>query len=297
MASTRQIFQRRKAVTSLSRVTRTLEMISTSRYRQYSNRRASIEDYHDALATAAVLLSTARVPIEHPLLQDNHSGRSAILAIGSRRGLCGSYNDRIFRLIRIHRRQAQRKNCHLDIYLSSGRLEGILKYHQVEPTQVIADVDEMPATQQMERLTDLFLRQYLAGELDSLGIVYMRYFSASSQKVQTLTVLPLTELVDDLVTQSKVVWPWILTFEDFELSPSADRLIGEVVRMVLHYSILNCFVEAALSEHFARMVAMRNATDNAEDMIKQLTNEYNRARQTQITNELLDIVSGTEALE
>ena len=196
----------------------------------------------------------------------------------------------------MHRRHARMQNRKLDIYTVSGRLEGVLKYHQIEPKEVFTEVDEMPTPHQVVNIADQFIDQYKAGYLDTLGIAYMRFFSASSQRVQTLTILPLAELVDDLVTQPKVVWPWGLTFDDFELSPSVDRIAEELMRMVVHYSILSCFMDAALSEHFLRMVAMRNATESAEDMIKELTNEYNRARQTQITNELLDIVGGTEAL-
>ena len=132
--------------------------------------------------------------------------------------------------------------------------------------------------------------------LDYFGIVYMRYYSASSQQAQTLTILPLAELIDDLTTRATVIWPWELSFEDFYLSPSGDRVIEGLARMIARSSIETCFMEAALSEHLARMLAMRSATDNAEEMQNELTVEYNRARQGQITGELLDIISGAEAL-
>ncbi len=296
MPSTRQILQRRNAVDSISRVTRTLEMISTARYRSYSHKRASIVDYHDALTTAAILLSTSREPIQHPLLQENQSGRTAILAIGSRKGLCGSYNEQILRLIQVHQKHAQTREQSLDLYTPVCRLESRLRSHGIAVKQVFEDVDEIPSKAQTVRIANTFIDQYMAGNLDTLGIVYMRYFSASSQQAQTLTILPLAELVDDLVTRAKVIWPWDLTFDDFEMSPSPDRIIEELVRMLMHYSLLYCFMDAALSEHLARMQAMRNATESADDMIKDLTAEYNRARQATITGELLDIVSGTEAL-
>jgi F-type H+-transporting ATPase subunit gamma len=146
-------------------------------------------------------------------------------------------------------------------------------------------------------MADEFISQYMEGTLDSLGIVYKRFYSASSQRAQTLTILPLLDLVDDLTTRSQVIWPWDLTFEDFLMTPPPDRIVEGLARMLIQYSIQSCFMDAVLSEHLARMIAMRNATDNAEDMIKQLTTDYNRARQSQITSELLDIVSGMGALE
>jgi F-type H+-transporting ATPase subunit gamma len=297
MASIRQILLRRKAVDSIARMTRTLQMISSARYKAYSGRWALTGEYRDALARIAYLLTTPERPIDHPLLHGNSSGRSAILAIGSRKGLCGAYNSEIFHLTEVHIEQAKARGTQLDIYVPRSRLEGVLAYHGITPTKVYTDLDEMPSDPQINTIAEEFVGQYVAGELDSLGIVHMRFFSTSSQQAQTLSILPLIDLVDDLTTRAHVIWPWSLTFEDFRLSPSADMIVEGLARMLVHYSIRSCFLDAVLSEHLARMIAMRNATDNAEDMIKQLTQDYNRARQTQITSELLDIVSGMGALE
>jgi F-type H+-transporting ATPase subunit gamma len=297
MASIRQIFLRRKAIDSIRRMTRTLEMISSARYKAYSNRWALTADYRDALARIAYLIATSEKPLDHPLLKENTSGRTAILAIGSRKGLCGSYNAEVYRLVEVHVQQAKLREQQLDIYVSRSRLEGVMAHHGLTPTKVYTDIDEIPTDLQIRAIADDFIGQYMAGTLDYLGIVYMRFYSASSQQAQTLTIMPLLDLVDDLTTRSQAIWPWNLTFEDFLMSPSADQIIEGLARMLVHYSIQSCFVDAALSEHLARMIAMRNATDNAEDMITQLTTDYNRARQTQITSELLDIVSGMGILE
>jgi F-type H+-transporting ATPase subunit gamma len=297
MASIRQIFVRRKAVDSIARMTRTLEMISSARYKSYSGRWALTGDYRDALARIAYLLATPERPIDHPLLKQNSSGRFAILVIGSRKGLCGSYNSEIFRLLEVHVNQAKKWGKELDIYTPRGRLESVLNFHGLKPAKVYTDLDEMPDDAQIRTIADEFIDQYMSGSLDFFGVVYMRFYSASSQQAQTLAILPLLELVDDLTTRAQVIWPWDLTFEDFHMSPSANTIVENSARMLMHYSMRSCFLDAILSEHLARMVAMRSATENAEDMIKQLTTDYNRARQTQITSELLDIVSGMGTLE
>ena len=296
MASTRQILKRRNAVTSMARVTRTFEMISTARYKKYSNNRPPIVDFHDALTTAAVLLSTSSKPIDHPLLQPNKAGCRAIVAIGSRKGLCGAYNVQVGKLVHVHVKQAESRGEALDVYTPVCRLEGLLRYQGVPLQEPLSDLDELPTSEQITKLADHFVSQYRAGEIDQLGIVYMRYHSTASQKAQTMTILPFGDLVDDLVTRAKVTWPWPLSLEDFEISPAVDEMIDELIRKLVHHSILNCFLDAALSEHLARMVAMRNATESADEMIKELTGAYNRARQGQITAELLDIVSGSEAM-
>jgi len=297
MASIRQIFLRRKAIDSIARMTRTLEMISSARYKAYSSRWALTGAYRDALARIAYLLATPQKPIDHPLLRENSSGRAALLAIGSRRGLCGSYNSEVYHLVEVHVQEAQTRGRQLDLYVPRSRLESMMAFHGLVPTKVYTDLDELPTARQVRAIADDFIEQYMSGTLDSFGIVYKRFHSASSQRAQTLTILPLLDLVDDLTTRAQVMWPWDLTFEDFYMTPSPDRIVEGLARMLIQYSIQSCFVDAVLSEHLARMIAMRNATDNAEDMIKQLTTDYNRARQSQITSELLDIISGMGSLE
>jgi F-type H+-transporting ATPase subunit gamma len=296
MPGTRQILERLRAVGNIGRLTRTMEMISTARYRAYYNRRTAVVEYHDALARAGYLLVTPKIPIEHPLLKENSSGRSAILAIGSNKGFCGAYNEYIYRLVEVHVNAVREGGRKLDIYVASQRLVSTLNYHGIVPTKIYGDIDEIPSSEQINEMASDFIKQYMKGSLDYFGIVYMRYYSASSQQPQTLTILPLVELIDDLTTRATVTWPWELSFEDFYLSPSGDRVIEGLARTITRSSIETCFMEAALSEHLARMVAMRNATDNAEEMKNALTVEYNRARQGQITGELLDIISGAEAL-
>jgi len=293
MAGTRQILQRRKAVSNICRITRTMQMVSTAMYKSYYNKWLAVVDYHDALAQAGYLLLSSRVPIENPLLKENSSGRSAVLAIGSKRGLCGSYNNAVYRLLDVHIKRTKSLGKKLDIYAPTGKIVNVLNYHGIPPAKVYDDIGEMPTDSQIHDMADEFMGQYMAGELDYFGIVYMRFYSMSSQQAQTLTVMPLTELIDDLTTRAKAIWPWDLSFEDFYLSPSPAEIIEGLGRMIIHSSIKSCFMDAILSEHVARMVAMRNATENADEMIKELTAEYNRARQTQITGELLDIISGT----
>jgi F-type H+-transporting ATPase subunit gamma len=297
MAGLRQILHRRKAVNNVRRITRTMEMISTARYKVYSNKRTAVVEYHNALAQVGYLLVTPQKPIEHPLLKENNSNHSAILALGSSRGLCGAYNNYVSNLVDAHIKTAVQLGKSLDIYATRSRLLSLLNYHRITPKKIYPDIDKSLDTTQIDEIADEFIDQYTAGHINHFSIVYTRYYSASRQQVQTLTILPLTELIDNLTTRATVIWPWKLSFEDFYLSPSAFEIANAFARTIVRSSIKACFTDAALSEHLARMIAMRNATDNADDMIKQLTNDYNRARQTQITGELLDIISGTGALQ
>jgi len=293
MAGTKQILHRRKAVENIRRITRTMEMISTARYKSYFNKRVAVVDYHDALARLGYLLVTRQKPIAHPLLNENKSSNWAILAIGTSRGLCGQYNESVYRMLQVHIGRAKDLNKKLDIYVNQSKLSGVLDYHKITPTKVYTGFEGVPTDEMIESMADEFIQRYISGTLDFFGIVYMRFCSITRQQVQTLTVMPLTELIDDLTTRAKVIWPWKLSVEDFLLSPSADEIIEDFTSIIIRYCIKHCFTDASLSEHVRRMVAMRNATDNADEMIKELTSEYNCARQSSITGELLDIIGGT----
>jgi F-type H+-transporting ATPase subunit gamma len=300
MAGTRQILQRRKAADSIRRITRTMEMVSTSRYKTYHHRRNIAAEYENALSQIGYLMVTSQEPIDHPVFKQNKANRSSVLAVGSTRGLCGSYNTHISHLIDVHIKNAAQFNRELDVYATESRLLNAIAYKGITPKKVYPNIDKCLDGPGIDEITDHCIDRYMAGEIDNFDIAYMQYFSASSQSVQTMTILPLTELIDNLTTRSTAIWPYDTTFEDFYISgaPSgseAFEAIRGLARIIVRASIEFCFMDAALSEHLARMVAMRSATDNAESMIKKLTNEYNIARQSQITGELLDIVGGTGA--
>ena len=297
MANTRKILQRRNAAANISKVTSTMETISSVRYRQYYNQWAEGLAFYDMLAQLAYLMVTAQSKIEHPLLDEPkvRSKTNALIVIGSDRGLCGAYNSEIFRQIDTHVKMAKRFGRELKIYTKGKKVLGYLEHLRIKPAHVYEDFAEVPTAEQAEEIGDFFTKEYQSGRIDRLGIVYNRFFSPASQKAQTLTVLPVVDLIDDLTTRATVIWPWELAFEDFELSPSAEDIFETLAAMIIRTSISGCFLEAAVSEHLSRVVCMRNASDNADEMIKDLTKEYNRARQGQITVELLDIVSGVEA--
>lgn len=296
MRGIRQIRQRRKAAESIGRLTRTMQIVSTARFKSIHRQWLADADYHDALAQAGYLLVSSETPLAHPLLQENESKKNAILVIGSKAGLCGGYNANIWHMVQRHIQLAERMGRELEIVAPSSRLLHLLRSRGVKVSTIYEDLHEIPSAREIDQIADGFVARYMAGELDSFGIVYMRFHSAGHQQAQTMTIMPLTELIDHLLTTAKVLWPWALSFEDFDTSPAADEMIESLARMIIHATIRACFLDALLSEHVARMTAMRSASKNADTMIGDLTQQYNRARQTQITGELLDIIGGTGVL-
>jgi F-type H+-transporting ATPase subunit gamma len=265
-----------------------MEMVSTARYKSYHNRWVASMDFYDMLAQAAYLLITSHELAEHPLMKQNSSQKSAILVLGSNRGLCGSYNSLVYRLVDVHIKRSKKAGRQLDIYAHGRKLVSTLHFHGIEPTKVYTDFDEVPSDKLLKTMTADFIEKYVSGELSSFGIVYTRFYSVASQHVQTLNVMPVSELIDDLITRATVIASPDIVAENFYMAPSPHEIFDEIAATIVRTSVQNCFIEAALSEHLARLVAMRNATENAEEMIKELTALYNRARQSQITSELLE---------
>ena len=293
MASIRQILSRRRAAENISKVTGTMETISAVRYRQYYKKWLEGRGFYDRLARLAYLIVTAEETIKHPLLTDNDSKCHALLVIGSDRGLCGAYNGNIGRLVDVHLRMAKRFGRELKVYVKGSKAAGHLAVKGIKIEHLYDDFDEVPGVEKSKEIAEYFTDQYTSGQIGRLNIVYTRFFNVASQQAQTLSVLPIAELIDDLTTRATVIWPWELNFEDFILEPDVEEIFEGLAQMMIRTVISGCFLEAALSEHLSRVIAMRSATDNAGEMIESLSREYNRARQGQITGELLDIIGGT----
>ncbi len=297
MAGTRQIQQRHKAVANICKVTRTMEMISTSRYRRYLENWRNRQQFDEALAQLAYLILTSEQTIKHPLMEDNNSGKFAILVMGSNRGLCGGYNNKINHLVDVHVKRAKRLRKQLKIYAAGKKAISYLNSKKIPITKEYTDFDEVPSPEQIDKIADSFIAQYENKEIDYFGVVYTRFFSLASRHAQTLSLLPVADLIDDLTTKATSIWPWRVSPTDFELTPNISEMFDSMIRMMIRSGLSSCFVDSALSEHLSRVIAMRSATENGENMLKQLNAQYNRARQGQITGELMDIAGGVEAMK
>jgi F-type H+-transporting ATPase subunit gamma len=150
--------------------------------------------------------------------------------------------------------------------------------------------EDKPSFEQVEVLANRYLESYITGKLDRLDVVYMRFENVARQSVAVETLLPLGSLGDAPAGAGG-------TQSQYEFLPSAESILEEVVPASFKIKLFKCFLDAAVSEQVARMVAMKSATKSAGDRIKQLSRQYNRARQSQITGEIMEIIGGVEALK
>jgi len=297
MAKTRELVKRRKAIRNIRKITRTMELIATSRFKRAMDRAIQAETYTRKIAELAADLSASAGSVEHPLLKKRDEVKnSLLLVICSNRGLCGGYNASILREAnqRIREVKAEGATLHLEL---SGR-KAILYYrYQGEPAErTYTQFDYNPRFDEVEELADRYLADYIAGRLDRVEVAYMRFLSASRQKVEVVTLLPLSSPAPEVTRKVEAPAGPVRQVE-YEFLPSAANILEELLPVSFRVRLFKCFLDAAVSEQIARRVTMKQATESADEMIKSLTRKYNRARQGQITKELSEIIGGAEALK
>lgn len=286
MANRRAIVKRRKAVRNIKKITRTMQLIATARFQAAMNRAVASRPYTDKLSALVADLSGVAEDFRHPLMDVRRENRSALLVLTSNRGLCGGYNSNVLRAAVAHLEQLARKGVTTDVHMVGKKGASAFKFQRRAVLETITDIDDKPRFDQVEPLAQALIDSFLSGEVDSVDLAYMRFHSAGRQAPEVVRLLPLSR------PEAKAVG----RRADFEIRPSAEKLLNQLLPMTVRMRVFQAFNDAAVSEQIARMAAMKAATEAAEEMIGTLTRKYNRARQTQITLELLDIVGGANAL-
>ena len=291
MAKARALDKRRKSIRNIRKITRTMELIATARFKKAMDRATAATAYTDRITAIVTDLSRAGLEVSHPLLEPRDEPQSAVLLVlTANRGLCGGYNGNAQRMAmaRWNEMQNEFPNCKLEV---SGK-RGIagFRYRKIEPDETYTEFEDKTSYEEVETLANRYLDDYIAGKLDRLDIVYTQFETVARQKPVVETLLPLGGLEgvggEEAETGDSM----------YEFLPSAESILEEIVPTSFKIKLFKCFLDAAVSEQISRMVAMKGATENAGDLIKQLSMTYNRARQSQITGEIMEIIGGVEAL-
>ncbi|QDT03805.1 ATP synthase gamma chain [Rubripirellula lacrimiformis] len=294
MANARALDKRRKSIKNIRKITRTMELIATARYKKAMDRAAAVTAYTDRLSQIVASLAAAGTEVQHPLLEKRDNPKAArVLVLASNRGLCGGYNASVLRTSMPLIRELQGSIGNIGVDVSGKRGINGLKFRGIEPENTYQQFEDQPAYAEVEKIANMYLEKYIAGEMDRLDVVYTRFVSTSKQIATVQTLLPLGSLSDDTDAESLTGGP----SKEYEFLPSAESILEEVVPTSFKAKLFKCFLDSAVSEQVARMIAMKGATESAGDMIKQLSMTYNRARQSQITGEIMEIIGGVEALE
>ena len=292
MANPRELDKRRKSVRNMRRITRTMELIATARFKKAMDRASAATAYTDRITQLVSDLTKSGLEVSHPLLEPREETKSAkLLVLTGNRGFCAGYNGNAIRAGINRWDELEDKIPHCSAEVSGKKGIAGFKFRNIEIEHEFTQFEDKPAYDEVEEIANRYLDAYAAGELDRLDVVYTKFENISRQTVAVETLLPLgslTEEEDDQAGGSDSI---------YEFVPSPESILEEVVPTSFKVKLFKCFLDSAVSEQIARMVAMKGATENAGDLIKELSMQYNRARQGRITSELMDLIGGVEALK
>lgn len=290
MANPRQLDKRRKSIKNIRKITRTMELIATARFKKAMDRASAATAYTDRVTKLVADLMQTGLTISHPLLDAREKTQNAkLLVLTANRGLCGGFNGNLIRtgLRQWDALEANVENCTLEV--SGKRGVGGLRYRGLTAEQAFTHFEDKPRFEEVDAIATRYLEEYAAGTIDRLDVVYTRFISAAKQEVTVETLLPLGSIAGADSEDGDGGSP-------YEFLPSPESILEEVVPTSFKVKLFKCFLDSAVSEQIARRIAMKAATENADDLIKALSMQYNRARQGRITNELMDLIGGVEAI-
>jgi F-type H+-transporting ATPase subunit gamma len=294
MANTRAIVKRRRAVRNIRKITRTMELIATARFKKALDRATEAEAYTRKIAELAAELSASATATSHPLLQRREQVRnSVLLVIGSNRGLCGGYNAGILREAMRRFREVRAEGVTLHLELSGKRPIAFFRYQGIPAEHTYTQFEDRPRFDEVEQIANRYLQAFIGGAVDRVEVAYMKFLNAARQVPVVEALLPLSAASP----RQGAAEPEAARPVEYEFLPSAADILQELLPVSFKVRLFKCFLDAAVSEQIARRVTMKQATENADEMIKSLTRLYNRARQAQITKEIAEVIGGAAALE
>jgi F-type H+-transporting ATPase subunit gamma len=290
MAKARKLVNRRKSVRNIRKITRTMELISTARFKRALARATAAAAYTRRMTSLVGHLAHSGLEVSHPLLEPrDETNRAVLLVLTANRGLCGGYNSAVLRLALPRRAELQREVSELRLEVSGKRGLTAFKFRGIPLDERFTQFEDRPAFEEVDVLANRYLEAYAARRLDRLEVVYTKFESVGRQRAVIETLLPFG--LEDTEQE-----PESAAETQYEFLPSARSILDEVVPASFKVKLFKCFLDAAVSEQIARRLAMKAATENADKMIGMLSMTYNRARQGQITSELLEVIGGAEAL-
>ena len=289
MANRRVLVKRRKAVSNIHKITRTMQLIATARFQAAVKRSQAAKPFTENLKRMMENITAAAGGARHPLMAvPEVRRRAAVLVLTSNRGLCGSYNGNVARKAGEYLQAEEAAGVETEIHMVGKKGIGFMRFAGHEMAQAIDYISDIPGYDEVEPIANDMIKRFIDGEVDYVSIAYMKFLSVGRQVPVVEQILPMVADHGEEDNGGPEV--------DYEFSPEPQALLDELLPMTVRIRFFQCFNDAMVSEQVARMVAMTAATDAAEDVIKRLTQDYNRARQTHITMELLDIIGGANAL-
>jgi F-type H+-transporting ATPase subunit gamma len=291
MSRAREIKGRIRSVQNTRKITRTMEMVATSKLKRAQDRLGSARPYSQLLREVIGRLITPELAARYPLLRQPETvGRAAVLLLTANRGLAGAFNANLIREARNLLGDLRGRGVETELHVSGKKGIAFFRFQREEIRSARTDIGDRPTAEDASSLIEPLLARFESGELDAVYVVHARFNSALSTPPHTTQVLPIQAEVPAEGEERR-------GGVDYILEPSGDAILERILPLYVRNSVFTALLETVASEQGARRTAMKNATDNAGDMLESLTRTYNRVRQAAITQEIAEIVGGAAALE
>lgn len=295
MPSSKEFKKKIRTTANTRKITSTMEMVATARSKRAQNRVQATTPYSNKLSEILSSLAAAGT-VSHPLLTPAEKvERSILLVVTGNRGLCGGYNTNVLSQAEKWMAREQQAGRETDLYMIGRKGITRCRFLKIQPTESYTHIEDRPSFVEAQEIAEIFMRRFLSGEVGRVVILSTRYFSSSQQRAVETQLLPIIpaeiegeEAKDESTDGSGA---------DFIFEPDRSTILEALLPQSVSQALYRIFLEAAVSEQIARRVAMKLATDNAEEMIKTYTRLYNRQRQAGITQQITEIVTGAQALE
>lgn len=304
--ATREIKRRIRSVSSTRKITKAMELVAGAKMRRAVKAVLQTRSYATAAWEIVKDLSAKTNPHKHPLLHKRAKIKKVgVILIASNRGLCGSFNREIIDVVAGYITHHKNENIDIaaEVFLMGNRGKDIMLRYSHQVVAEFTKLDVTTKVSEVSALAKMVIADYISGKYDKIVIAYTDYKSAISQEPRIRKLLPIDREDNELGYAGKNDRPnQTVKFEVFEeneyiFEPSPDVVLEQMLNRLIELQIYQAVLESNASEHSARMMAMRNASDAASDMINDLTMTFNRARQQSITTELADISAGRAAVE
>jgi F-type H+-transporting ATPase subunit gamma len=283
--STRDIRRRIKSVKNTAQITKAMQMVAASKMRKAQQNALAGHPYAVLLNRVLVSLHDRVMPSMHPLLEEREVKKELVLVLTTDKGLCGALNTNLLR-------EAAKFDPAKTVFVTVGR-KGKQFLARAKRT-ILADFElpDHPTFLQTKLVSKFLVEKFLSGEVDKVTVLFSRFVNTLNQEPRAVTLLPITALPvnTDLEKPGQDA-------AQFIFEPDEVTVLDAILPYYIHFDVYQAMLDQRASEHSARMVAMKNATDNAKQLVKDLTLEYNKVRQAAITSELLEITTAQMALE
>jgi F-type H+-transporting ATPase subunit gamma len=291
MPSTRDIRRRIRSIKNTAQITKAMQMVAASKMRKAQQAALAGRPYAALMNQVLSDVSHHAGDFSHPLMEQRNGNRRALIVVSTDKGLCGALNSNILR-------EGAKFDRATTVYVTAGRKAAQFVARTKRQLAAEFSYKDAPLFSEARAISKFAQELFLRGEVDQVDVLFTNFISTLNQKPEVRHFLPVGEIhaVKSGVPEETVDAKLLKGATEFVFEPSADQVLGALLPHVLNFEIYQILLEAKASEQSARMVAMKNATDNAQQLIKDLTLEYNKLRQANITKELLEISSAAMAV-